>query len=90
MIILASNQGYLDKLQVDQVKMFERELYSSFDSKHSDLLEEIRVKRELSDELRARIIKALDQFLETFNAEHAGTLERRQPKPETKLSDGNP
>src|SRR5271170_4051981 len=73
LIIFAANEGYLDKLRVDQVKLFERDLYSFFDSKHGEILQEIKAKRELSDELRARIIKALDQYVETFNAEHGVT-----------------
>ena len=41
--MLAGNQGYLDKLQVDQVKLFEREvLYPFFDSKHGEILHEIK------------------------------------------------
>ncbi len=72
LIVFVGNQGYLDKLEVDQIKLFERELFSYFDSKHADILEEIRTKRELSDELRARLVKALDQFAEVFTAEHAG------------------
>jgi len=72
LIVFVGNQGYLDKLAVDQIKAFERELYSYFESKHSDILEEIKGKRELTDELRGRLIKALDQYVEVFNAEHAG------------------
>jgi len=72
LIVFVGNQGYLDKLAVEQIKAFERELYSYFESKHSDILEEIKGKRELTDELRGRLIKALDQYVEVFNAEHAG------------------
>src|SRR5208282_132791 len=72
LIIFAANEGYFDKLTVEQIKPFERELYSHFESKHSDILEDIRSKRELTDEIRGRLVKALDQFVEVFNAEHAG------------------
>jgi F-type H+-transporting ATPase subunit alpha len=70
LIVFAGNQGYLDKLEVAQIKTFERELYSYFESRHADIVEEIKTKRELTDELRARIVKALDEFVQTFNAEH--------------------
>jgi F-type H+-transporting ATPase subunit alpha len=69
--IFAGNQGYLDKLAVEQVKPFERELYGFFDAKHPELMAEIRDKRELSDDLRTRLTKALDEFSAAFAAEHA-------------------
>ncbi|HKD65716.1 MAG TPA: F0F1 ATP synthase subunit alpha [Candidatus Binataceae bacterium] len=72
LIVFVGNQGYLDKLEVDRIKAFERDMFSYFDSKHGDILEEIKTKRELTDELRARLVKAMDQFVEVFNAEHAG------------------
>src|SRR5271169_2900716 len=52
LIVFAGNEGYLDKLEVPQVRPFERGLYAHFDARHADLLGEIKTKRELSDELR--------------------------------------
>jgi F-type H+-transporting ATPase subunit alpha len=72
LIVFVGNQGYLDKLEIPQIKSFERELFSYFDSKHADILDEIKTKRELPDELRARLVKAMDQFAEVSTAEHAG------------------
>jgi F-type H+-transporting ATPase subunit alpha len=65
LIIFAANEGYFDKLEVGQVKPFERDLYSLFDARHKDLLDEIATKREISDDLRKRLIAALDNFLST-------------------------
>ena len=61
-IIFAANEGYLDKLEVSDIKPFERDLYAFMSSKHQDLLDEIKAKREISDDLRKRLIAALDQF----------------------------
>ncbi len=69
LIIFAANEGYLDKLEVNQVKPFERELYSVFDQRHKDLLDEIRAKREISDDLRKKLVAALDQFNQNFMAQ---------------------
>src|SRR5713101_5056209 len=69
LIIFAANEGYLDKLEVNQVKPFERELYSAFDQRHKDLLDEIRAKREISDDLRKKLVAALDQFNQNFMAQ---------------------
>src|SRR3984893_12458480 len=71
LIIFAANEGYLDKLDVNQVKPFERELYSAFDQHHKDLLDEIRTKREISDDLRKKLVAALDQFNQNFMAQNS-------------------
>ena len=60
LIIFAANEGYFDELEVEQVKPFERELYANFDSRHEDLLTEIRDKKEISDALRGKLEAALD------------------------------
>lgn len=70
MIIFAGNQGYFDKLSVEQIRPFERGLYDYLDVRHADLLDEVRTKRELTDELRNKITAALDRYLEEFLAEH--------------------
>jgi F-type H+-transporting ATPase subunit alpha len=70
LIIFAANEGYLDKLEVNQVKPFEREVYSFFDQHHKDLLDEIRAKREISDDLRKKLVAALDQFNQNFTAQN--------------------
>jgi F-type H+-transporting ATPase subunit alpha len=68
LIVFAANEGYLDKLEVTQIKAFELGLYAFFDSRQKDILDEIRTKRELSDDLRKRIRAAIDQYLQTFLA----------------------
>jgi len=68
LIVFAANEGYLDKLEVTQIKAFELGLYAFFDSRQKDILDEIRTKRELSDDLRKRMRAAIDQYLQTFLA----------------------
>lgn len=77
LIIFAGNEGYFDKLAVDRVKPFEHDLYTFFDSKHSDLLDEIRAKREIDNDLRARLTAALDEFVRVF----APAMTEAQPSP---------
>jgi F-type H+/Na+-transporting ATPase subunit alpha len=71
LIIFAANEGYLDSLEVEQVKPFERALYIFFDARYAELLDEIRTKRELSDELRKKLVAALEAFKQSFVAEHS-------------------
>ncbi len=66
LIIFAANEGYFDKLEVSQVKPFERDLYAFIDARHKDLLDDIRTKREIGDDTRKRLLAALDQFMQTF------------------------
>ena len=65
LIIFAANEGYFDKLDVDQVKPFEHDLYALFEARHKDILDEIATKREISDDLRQRLTAALDNFIST-------------------------
>jgi len=68
--MFAANEGCLDKLEVNQVKPFETGLSAYFDSRHADLLAEIKAKRELSDELKKKLSAAVDSFARDFAAEH--------------------
>jgi F-type H+-transporting ATPase subunit alpha len=58
-IIFAGSQGLLDDLPVDQVRPFEEFLYPFLERKHAQLLPEIANKKELTDELREGLTKAL-------------------------------
>jgi len=66
LIIFAANEGYFDKLDVTRIRPFERDLYSFIDSRHKDLMDEIHAKREITDDLRKRLLTALQQFMQTF------------------------
>jgi F-type H+-transporting ATPase subunit alpha len=58
-IIFAGSQGLLDDLPVDQVRPFEEFLYPFLERKHPQLLPEVANKKELTDELRDGLTKAL-------------------------------
>ncbi len=66
LIIFAGNEGYFDKLEVSQVKPFERELYAFVEARHRDVLDEIRVRREITDDLRQRLLATLSSFAQEF------------------------
>jgi F-type H+-transporting ATPase subunit alpha len=70
LIIFAANEGYFDKLEVNQIRAYEKGLYTVFDARHADVLAEIKDKRELSDELRNKLKAALDAYTQSFMAEH--------------------
>jgi F-type H+-transporting ATPase subunit alpha len=66
LIIFAANEGYFDKLEVSQVKQFERQLYTFVEARHPELLDEIRTRREITDDVRKRLLDTLASFTQTF------------------------
>jgi F-type H+/Na+-transporting ATPase subunit alpha len=67
-IIFAGSQGLLDDLPVDQVRPFEEFLYPYIERKNAQLLPEIANKRELTDELREALTKAITAAKSEFVA----------------------
>jgi F-type H+/Na+-transporting ATPase subunit alpha len=67
-IIFAGGQGLLDDLPVDQVRAFEEFLYPHLERKHPQLLPEIGNKKELTDELRDALTKAIGEAKAEFMA----------------------
>jgi F-type H+/Na+-transporting ATPase subunit alpha len=68
LVIYAGTNGYLDSLPVEEVRRFEKEMYSFFDTNFSGVLKTLREKKALDDALRGEISKALNQFKEQFVA----------------------
>jgi F-type H+-transporting ATPase subunit alpha len=68
LIIFAGTNGFLDHLPVSALKKYEQELYAFVESRYPDLLQEIAQKRELTEELRAKIKKVLEEFNADFKA----------------------
>jgi F-type H+-transporting ATPase subunit alpha len=69
LIIFAGTVGLLDDLAVEDCVPFEQALYEFVDSSYPALLQKIREKKELSDDLRQETRKALDEFKAKFLAE---------------------
>ena len=67
-IIYAGNNGFLDDLEVEQIRAFEDGLYKYLDSAQSALLSDILSKKTLDDDLKARIDAALKEYKQNFLA----------------------
>jgi F-type H+/Na+-transporting ATPase subunit alpha len=67
-LIYAATNGYLDDLDVADCLPFERELYRYLDAQGRDLLKSIGQKRNLDDELKTSVKKALDDFKAGFKS----------------------
>jgi F-type H+-transporting ATPase subunit alpha len=66
LIVYAGTNGFVDELPLTALKKYEQELYSFIESKHPDLFADILKKRELDNDLRAKMNKALEEFKEGF------------------------
>jgi F-type H+-transporting ATPase subunit alpha len=66
LVIFAANNGFVDDYPVNVLKRYESELLAFFDSRKSDLLVELKNKKAIDDELKAKITAALNDFKKEF------------------------
>jgi F-type H+/Na+-transporting ATPase subunit alpha len=69
-IVYAGTNGMLDDLPVDQVRLFETELHAFLDSTHAGMLQAIREKKALDDQLKGQVNTVLKEFKERFVSKH--------------------
>jgi F-type H+-transporting ATPase subunit alpha len=65
-VIYAGTSGYLDPLPVGKVREFEQGLLTLMRSEHQDLLDAIRTKAEMTDEIRDNLKVILDAYAKNF------------------------
>ncbi len=68
-IIFAATNGFLDGIEVENIRRFESEFLSYLETKYKDLLPSIADRKVLDDDLRGQLEKALDDFLKVFKEE---------------------
>src|ERR1700730_15394605 len=73
-LIYAGTNGMLDDLEVEQIRLFESELYTFVDSAHPGLFQEIRDKKTLDDRLKPKVNAVLEEFKRRFVAERKEAL----------------
>jgi F-type H+-transporting ATPase subunit alpha len=64
--IYSGTNGYLDGIAVDDVTRFEAGLMSDLRANHADILEAIRVEKNISDDTDAKLKAALEAFTKAF------------------------
>nr|WP_321524227.1 F0F1 ATP synthase subunit alpha [uncultured Cohaesibacter sp.] len=65
-VIYAGVNGYLDTIAVNQVHAFEQGLLSVMRNEHKDVLDAIREKKALDDEITTKLKAAVDGFAKNF------------------------
>jgi F-type H+-transporting ATPase subunit alpha len=68
-IIHAATNGYLDTIEVESLKRFEKEYIEYLETKHKDLLPKLAEKKEIDDEIEKQMVGALESFLKGFKQE---------------------
>ena len=69
-VIYAVTNGYLDAVDVEQVRQWERGFHEVMSAKHQYVLEQLRESGVLTDELAAELVSGIEAYNEAFAAEH--------------------
>ena len=62
LVIWAASNGFTDDIAVEDVRSFEAELLKFIENSHPGLLQSIREKKSLTDEIKADLQQALKDF----------------------------
>ncbi|MBX7151487.1 F0F1 ATP synthase subunit alpha [bacterium] len=65
-IIYAATNGYLDEIQVQDCRRFEKEMLEYMELRYKSLLDAIATKKELTDEIRNQLNTVIAEFKLTF------------------------
>jgi len=67
--IFAGTQGYLDKIEVSDVREFEGKLHSYIGNSHPQIYEAIRNEGQMSDEIKGQLQSAIERYVGDFLTE---------------------
>jgi F-type H+-transporting ATPase subunit alpha len=70
LIVYAGTNGLLDDLPVEQIRKFEAEFFKYLDTSQAALLKELREKKAMDDQLKAKINSLIGEFKQRFVAQH--------------------
>ncbi|HON59179.1 MAG TPA: F0F1 ATP synthase subunit alpha [Smithella sp.] len=68
-VLFAGTRGFIDKYDVDKVRIYEEQLLSFMEGKHPEILKEIEEKQVISPELEKKMKDVLTEFDSVFVAE---------------------
>ncbi len=74
-VIFAGTQGFVDDLEVGEIRSFETQLYQFLETVKGSLVQQITAQKVLNDELRAEVIAALKEFKAKYVAERGSATE---------------
>jgi F-type H+/Na+-transporting ATPase subunit alpha len=68
-VLFAGTRGFIDKYDVEKVRVYEEQLLSFVESKHADIMKEIEDKKIISPELEKKMKEVMTEFDSVFVAE---------------------
>ncbi|MDR2404750.1 MAG: F0F1 ATP synthase subunit alpha [Deltaproteobacteria bacterium] len=68
LVLYAGTRGYLDEYPVSAVLDFEKKFLDFIDSRHSDILDQLKNDKDISSEVDEKIKKILDEFKGIYKA----------------------
>ncbi|MCK4275109.1 MAG: F0F1 ATP synthase subunit alpha, partial [Phycisphaerae bacterium] len=66
LIVFSGVNGFLDDVEVKEIKRFERELLRFMDSERPEVLKALKEKKEMSEELEADLKRSIEEFKSQF------------------------
>lgn len=70
LVIFAGTNGYLDKVAIDNVSLYEQKLLEHTRANGKEILETLRTEKKISDDLKADIKTFLENFTTSFIESH--------------------
>lgn len=67
-VLFAGTQGYLDDVAVESIKKFEAEFIAFMKDNKADVRSDVKTKKTLDDELKAKLSAAIEEFKKVFVA----------------------
>ena len=71
LVIWAATNGYIDDVAIEDVRQFETELLQFVENSHPGLLQAIREKKALTEEITADLKQAIADFKESWKERRA-------------------
>jgi F-type H+-transporting ATPase subunit alpha len=65
-LIFAGTQGFLDEMPLESIRAFEEQFLNFIRTKKQDVAKEVREKKALDDDLKAKISAAITEFMKIF------------------------
>jgi len=65
-VLFAATQGFIDDIPVESVRKFEEEFLRYMNDRKADLKKELEQKKAIDDDLKAKLIQALEDFKRGF------------------------
>jgi F-type H+-transporting ATPase subunit alpha len=68
LIVYTATKGYLDEIPVSHLAKYEAEFLSEMENMHKDILDDLKAKKELTDDITSRLNKVIEEFTERFKS----------------------